>query len=265
MRNFLKTTLALALFAMAVGHASSVFAQRSTCGLRLYVTEKNEFETDAIKPIMDARIVAAKVGSRRKIPAITSDGQQQFSRLAEGEYRFTLTKQGFKRTIQPVSFICYTPNQDGVIYVSMERGSSAQSTLNEKITVRTGIVLGVRRDVSTMVGEPTESETKSSPSNDKPASTPKVVSGGVLNGKAISKPAPPYPAIAKQARAQGTVTVQITVDEDGKVIDAVAVSGHPLLRSAAVQAARQARFSPTLLAGQPVRVAGVITYNFILN
>jgi protein TonB len=105
-----------------------------------------------------------------------------------------------------------------------------------------------------------------------PAPTPKpeppkktIVSGGVLNGKAISKPQPAYPPIAKAARASGTVTVQIVVDESGRVIQASAVSGHPLLQQAAVAAARQARFSPTLLSGQPVKVSGVITYNFVLQ
>ena len=84
-------------------------------------------------------------------------------------------------------------------------------------------------------------------------------SGGVLNGKAISKPAPPYPAIA---RAAGTVTVQVTVDEGGRVTSAQAVGGHPLLRAAAESAARQARLTPTLLSGTPVKVTGVLTYNF---
>jgi protein TonB len=92
-----------------------------------------------------------------------------------------------------------------------------------------------------------------------------VVAGGVLNGKLISKPEPTFPPIAKAARAQGTVTVQIVVDESGRVISASAVSGHPLLQQAAVAAARQARFSPTLLSGQPVKVSGVITYNFVLQ
>jgi protein TonB len=92
-----------------------------------------------------------------------------------------------------------------------------------------------------------------------------VVSGGVLNGKAISKPQPAYPPIAKAARASGTVTVQILVDESGRVVSASAVSGHPLLQQAAVSAARGARFSPTLLSGQPVKVSGVITYNFVLQ
>ncbi|MBA3713425.1 MAG: energy transducer TonB [Pyrinomonadaceae bacterium] len=92
-----------------------------------------------------------------------------------------------------------------------------------------------------------------------------LVQGGVLNGKAISKPQPAYPPIAKAARASGTVTVQIVVNEDGNVLSADAVSGHPLLQRASIEAARQARFSPTKLSGQPVKVSGVVTYNFILQ
>jgi periplasmic protein TonB len=99
-----------------------------------------------------------------------------------------------------------------------------------------------------------------------PAPKPRApISQGVLNGKAISKPTPPYPPIAKAARASGQVVVQIVVDESGKVISAKAVSGHPLLLQAAVQAAYQARFSPTLLSGQPVKVSGIITYQFNLQ
>lgn len=92
---------------------------------------------------------------------------------------------------------------------------------------------------------------------------PKTISGGVLNGKATSLPKPAYPAIAKAANVSGTVNVQVTVDESGNVISANAVSGHPLLRQSAVSAARQAKFSPTMLSGQPVKVTGVIVYNFV--
>jgi len=89
------------------------------------------------------------------------------------------------------------------------------------------------------------------------------INGGVLNGKATSLPPPDYPPIARQAKATGTVAVQITIDEGGNVIVAEAVSGHPLLRAAAVKAARDAKFSPTRLSGQPVKVNGVLTYNFV--
>ena len=96
-----------------------------------------------------------------------------------------------------------------------------------------------------------------------PKPAPKTVSGGVLNGKATSLPKPAYPPAAKAVRASGAVSVQVLIDESGRVVSASAVSGHPLLRSAAVSAAQGARFSPTLLSGQAVKVSGVITYNFV--
>src|SRR5258705_7668003 len=67
-----------------------------------------------------------------------------------------------------------------------------------------------------------------------PAPTPPraPISGGVLNGKAISLPKPQYPPIARQAHASGTVVVQVTIDENGSVISAQAVSRHPLLQAA---------------------------------
>jgi len=91
------------------------------------------------------------------------------------------------------------------------------------------------------------------------------ISGGVLNGKAISKPAPAYPPMAKAYLVSGTVNVQVTLDENGRVITAEAVSGHPLLQAAAVEAARQARFTPTLLGGEFEKVTGTLTYNFVLQ
>ncbi len=97
-----------------------------------------------------------------------------------------------------------------------------------------------------------------------PKPIPKMISGGVLNGKATSLPTPPYPPAARAVRASGSVSVQVVIDENGRVVSASAVSGHPLLRPAAESAARGARFSPTMLSGQPVKVSGVITYNFNL-
>lgn len=89
------------------------------------------------------------------------------------------------------------------------------------------------------------------------------IEGGVLNGKAISLPKPDYPPRARAAHVAGTVVVQITIDEEGNVIFARAVSGHPLLQEAAVLAATQAKFPPTRLSGQPVKVKGVLAYNFV--
>lgn len=93
---------------------------------------------------------------------------------------------------------------------------------------------------------------------------PRTVSGGIVNGKATYLAKPAYPEAARAVNAQGTVSVRITIDEDGIVLSATAVSGHPLLRAASEAAAREAKFLPTLLSGQPVKVSGILTYNFVL-
>lgn len=91
------------------------------------------------------------------------------------------------------------------------------------------------------------------------------VQGGVLNGRAISKSAPPYPETAREAREQGVVVVEVLVDESGRVILACAVSGPRGLLEASERAAYGWRFSPTLLSGVPVKVRGTITFNFNLQ
>jgi protein TonB len=87
----------------------------------------------------------------------------------------------------------------------------------------------------------------------------------LLNSIALSLPKPPYPPLAKQLRIQGMISVQVLIDETGKVISAKAVSGSPFLTVEAQKAALQARFSPAILGEQPVKVSGIITYNFVLQ
>ena len=116
-----------------------------------------------------------------------------------------------------------------------------------------------------IISAPTRVEIKDEPPP--PAATPKPtphapISGGVLNGKAVHLVQPPYPPIARSAHACGAVNVQITIDENGNVLSARPVSGHPLLQAAAGAAARGSKFTPTKLSGQPVKVSGIIVYNF---
>jgi TonB family protein len=98
------------------------------------------------------------------------------------------------------------------------------------------------------------------------SSGPRMVEVGVLNGKALSLPAPDYPMMAAEARAEGVVRVRVTIDENGNVIDAKAMDAggvHIALVTAAEKAARRARFTPTVLSGVPIKVTGVIVYNFV--
>jgi len=96
----------------------------------------------------------------------------------------------------------------------------------------------------------------------KPTPTPRV-SKGVISGEAVVKAQPIYPTIAKQINASGKVQVSIMIDENGRVIDAKATSGHPVLRSAAEDAARKWIFRPTLLDGKPVKQPGTLTFDFV--
>lgn len=131
----------------------------------------------------------------------------------------------------------------------------------------TGHVPGNNRNVVVPVAptdDPEPPRATPTPATAKPPERIRVASS-VISSKIITKPAPAYPIIARQARAHGAVTVEILIDEQGRVVSAHATSGHPLLRAAAQQSAYQARFSPTSISGQPVKVSGVITYNFILQ
>jgi len=89
--------------------------------------------------------------------------------------------------------------------------------------------------------------------------------GRVDQGSALKKVAPAYPPDAKEAHVSGKVQVQVTISEEGQVIEAFAISGHELLREAAVQAAKQWVFKPTRLDGSPVKVQGILTFNFTLE
>lgn len=108
-------------------------------------------------------------------------------------------------------------------------------------------------------------DTPPPPPEPKPV-TPKVLKiSVVLNSKAIELPQPNYPALARQIRLKGSVTVQVMIDESGKVVSAKALTGHTIFVNEAERAAMRARFSPTTINDQPVKVQGVITYNFVMN
>jgi len=123
-------------------------------------------------------------------------------------------------------------------------------------------VFSITEPVSVTFGEPDTTQLKAP---DYEIAERMPISGGILNGKAIKKPTPAYPAEAIVARADGVVAVQVLVNEDGTVRTTRATQGHPLLREAAVEAALKARFSPTRLSGELMKVAGVVTYNFMLR
>jgi TonB family protein len=110
---------------------------------------------------------------------------------------------------------------------------------------------------------PTPSETLKPTPTKTPTPSPANVNVGVMNSRASSLAKPTYPPAAKQMGASGQVVVQISVDENGNVLSARAISGHALLRNSAESAARQSRFNPVKIDDRPVRANGTLVYNFI--
>lgn len=108
-------------------------------------------------------------------------------------------------------------------------------------------------------------ETPKTPAAEQTKKETRMVTGGVVNGKAVKLIKPQFSPAAKAVKAGGAVNVQVVIDEKGNVISASAVSGHQLLRKSAEDAARASKFTPTFLTGQPVKVTGVIVYNFALQ
>lgn len=138
----------------------------------------------------------------------------------------------------------------------------AKSPLNSVVLVATDRMPSAPAPSAAPTGQLVKSDDDLPPPPRKAPVRP--VSGGVLNGRAVSLPAPAYPDAARRAQTTGTVSVDIVIDVNGRVISAKAISGPSLLRDAAERAAMQARFTPALLSGQPVKMSGSIIYNFKL-
>jgi hypothetical protein len=90
-----------------------------------------------------------------------------------------------------------------------------------------------------------------------------IVSCGVCNQKAVYFPKPEYSKAAKAVGAKGSVNMRILIDERGNVISAKPISGHPLLWAESAKAALRTKFEPLLLSGKPVKVWGIVVYNFV--
>ncbi len=86
---------------------------------------------------------------------------------------------------------------------------------------------------------------------------------GTMNGRAIQLPSPVYPSAAREVRAGGRVSVNVTIDGSGNVLSAKAIEGHPLLRSTAEDAARRSKFKPVSVNGSTTNASGTILYNFV--
>lgn len=91
----------------------------------------------------------------------------------------------------------------------------------------------------------------------------KIITDDIVNKRATNLVKPPYTEEAKRIGASGEVKVEVTIDEQGNVILAKAISGHPYFYTSSELAARSSKFTPKIVEGRLVKFEGIIIYNFI--
>jgi TonB family protein len=151
-------------------------------------------------------------------------------------------------------FPTYAYADDDLIF---DNGLSVRIRMQVKYT---NYVVG-RGKVTITELEEVKPETNPNDPSAKPRATGPIESGD-LNGKATDLPQPYYPEEARKAKVTGQVKLRVLVDETGRVLSVDIISGHKMLVMSAIEAARKARFKPTLVGDTAVKITGTLTYDF---
>lgn len=231
--NLKSANYIFAAFILVIGCCLSVLSQNK-CNLQIGVYEFKDDGSSEEFPVKDAKItlVSTKTGKPFKISQNTDNST--FTDIDEGEYKISVEKEGFKKNLSVLPTDCSI--------------TDAQNTVTNIVFLWKG----------------NPKETMTFGESGQPVAGYDVAKGGEpINKGAVLLVKPEYPAAARAVGATGAVNVQVTINELGYVISAQAVSGHPLLRSAAVKAAKGSKFRMTFLEGIPVKVTGIIVYNFV--
>ncbi|HVG29231.1 MAG TPA: energy transducer TonB [Pyrinomonadaceae bacterium] len=220
-----------------------------------FVSSEMAFDSRVVKGApFSAEAVTESVQSLGDGNRITRKTSARLFRDSEGRTRREQALNGigsWTTTDEAAQTVFINDPVAGANYVLNPKSHTAQKSAQYFFKRAEGQPLSVRAGEASVVATATPLNTR--------------IRAGVLNARAEKRVQPSYPAIARAAGAAGTVEVEVTVDEGGNVASARAISGHPLLQQAAVDAARQWSFKPTMLEGKAVKVAGVITFNFVLS
>ena len=219
-------------FAILVCGSFSVFSQNN-CNLQFNVYEFKDYGSAEQYPVKDAKFkLISENGKSIKIS--NKNGVHSAIDLAEGKYFLTVSKAGFQNTHKNISVECNSIEFENFIseIIFLWKGKSS-----EKIEMHSGY-FGTRKSDE---GQTSNNATKS---------------------QAIYLGKPVYPVTARFAKARGEVKVEVSINELGYVTSAKAISGHSLLHSASVEAAMKSKFQISMFENIPVKIKGIITFNF---
>lgn len=252
---FLGTLSIYALAFLAIG-VSSIYA---------YNTHVENQDLRLIALVAPAESPEASTPQRRSTPKQSSGASNNNSRVAVFKTPPVITSDDPRLAPKGVSVARSTPELPGPMVYRIGNPGPSDNLFDGSGSKNGGDSSGGNSGTNQMAEIVKDAPPPAMKiATSKPPAPKTIKSLGVINGMASYLPKPAYTAIAKAAHASGMVTVQVLIDETGKVISAHALSGHPLLLQPSVQAALQARFTPTMLSNQPVKVSGIITYNFVM-
>jgi TonB family protein len=219
----------LLTFSLIVLCAANCFAQAKSCDLQLEVIQNQSNSSGEKIKIVDTEAIIINLKGAAKTKAKPVNGMPYFENLDEGNYTATVSGKGYKSTIKRIHLDCASLKDNKFVSqeVWMWSGSS-----KEKVHF-------IDSDYNAEIFQKL-----------------------MVADLALDLPKPDYPKSAMAVRATGAVAVQVTIDEQGNVISAERVSGHPLLALSAVDVAKKAKFVPSVAKGTPVKVTGLIVYNF---
>lgn len=233
--------------------ASIVFAQENRCNLKIGVIESES----------GISIIEADITVRNLITNEVFDNKGQidefiFLNLPEADYEITTRRENFKQSVDRFKLNCKSLDRNGYSFqnVVLRTGDSKEKIETDnrgKTLPKVGVLFGSQDIDEEVVKKRREERLKKF-----------AKLNNILNSEATYLEKAKFPRAAQAVRASGIVYVRITVDEKGTVESAQAVSGHPLLRPATVEAAKKAKFNPTVIDGKPVKITGLLIYNFTL-
>lgn len=225
------------------GQVAVSYSQPTQCDLNIQI-----FDIYGSGLLDNVNVKLINFETRKQIKAIKFSETFVFSGLSSGIYQIELNKKDYKKKIKKFSVDCSFVDDSNKIFenVFLLKGSNKEVINLDSTGIKDSLVVSDSENPAN-----TKSIQVVAGNNDKP-----------INKSAMKLVKPIYPGAARAVRASGRVNVQITIDEDGNVIKAEAIDGHAFLKNAAIKAVRLSKFSPTLLSENPVKVTGVMVYNF---
>jgi hypothetical protein len=283
MRLFDRKIIFLAALSLAL--ASAARAQDNTCSLQLNPVAFIEGTTDtnAVE-----KVSLTLTGGKKQFKASLAS-PSLFEGLPEGNYKIAATRSGFRTTRDFIYLSCSnSPQTIATKMVIMWKGDPAKTVDYTGVSHSAPAKSGRNNDQQIMIDNADSSPgvsggapaviRKARPANGtqgsltlggpigdtsaNAASNSSAINKDVVNDSALVLAKPKFPPTARAVGANGAVQIQVTIDEDGYVIEANPISGHPLLRAVSALAAKASVFKPTTLSGLPVKVSGIIVYNF---